>query len=67
MKPDIMFSFYYRNMIKKPLLEIPPAGCLNLHGSLLPAYRGRCPINWVLVNGEKLNRRYAALYDAAAR
>jgi UDP-4-amino-4-deoxy-L-arabinose formyltransferase/UDP-glucuronic acid dehydrogenase (UDP-4-keto-hexauronic acid decarboxylating) len=52
MKPDIMFSFYYRNMIKKPLLEIPPAGCLNLHGSLLPAYRGRCPVNWVLINGE---------------
>ena len=52
MKPDIIFSFYYRNMIKKPLLEIPKAGCLNLHGALLPAYRGRCPINWVLVNGE---------------
>jgi UDP-4-amino-4-deoxy-L-arabinose formyltransferase/UDP-glucuronic acid dehydrogenase (UDP-4-keto-hexauronic acid decarboxylating) len=52
MKPDIMFSFYYRNMIKKPLLEIPAKGCMNLHGSLLPAYRGRCPINWVLVNGE---------------
>jgi len=52
MKPDIMFSFYYRNMIKKPLLDIPSKGCMNLHGSLLPAYRGRCPINWVLVNGE---------------
>ncbi|MDO8302358.1 MAG: bifunctional UDP-4-amino-4-deoxy-L-arabinose formyltransferase/UDP-glucuronic acid oxidase ArnA [Sedimentisphaerales bacterium] len=52
MKPDIMFSFYYRNVIKKPLLDIPSKGCLNLHGSLLPAYRGRCPINWVLVNGE---------------
>jgi UDP-4-amino-4-deoxy-L-arabinose formyltransferase/UDP-glucuronic acid dehydrogenase (UDP-4-keto-hexauronic acid decarboxylating) len=54
MSPDIIFSFYYRHMIKKPLLEIPPAGCLNLHGSLLPAYRGRCPVNWVLVNGESL-------------
>ncbi len=53
LKPDIIFSFYYRNMIKKPLLEIPSAGCLNLHGSLLPAYRGRCPINWVLINGEQ--------------
>ena len=40
-------------MIKPPILDIPPAGCLNLHGSLLPKYRGRCPINWVLVNGEK--------------
>jgi UDP-4-amino-4-deoxy-L-arabinose formyltransferase / UDP-glucuronic acid dehydrogenase (UDP-4-keto-hexauronic acid decarboxylating) len=53
MKPDILFSFYYRDMIKPAILEIPPAGCLNLHGSLLPKYRGRCPINWVLVKGEK--------------
>lgn len=51
--PDIIFSFYYRNMVKQPILDIPPAGCLNLHGSLLPKYRGRCPINWVLVNNEK--------------
>ena len=51
--PDIIFSFYYRNMVRPAILEIPPAGCLNLHGSLLPRYRGRCPINWVLVNGEK--------------
>jgi len=50
--PDILFSFYYRDMVKSPVLEIPPSGCLNLHGSLLPRYRGRCPINWVLVNGE---------------
>ncbi|MEI6420678.1 MAG: bifunctional UDP-4-amino-4-deoxy-L-arabinose formyltransferase/UDP-glucuronic acid oxidase ArnA [Lentisphaerota bacterium] len=52
LKPDIIFSFYYRDMIKPAVLEIPPKGCFNLHGSLLPAYRGRCPINWVLVNGE---------------
>ena len=39
-------------MIKPAILNTPPAGCLNLHGSLLPEYRGRCPINWVLVNGE---------------
>ncbi|MBW8036090.1 MAG: bifunctional UDP-4-amino-4-deoxy-L-arabinose formyltransferase/UDP-glucuronic acid oxidase ArnA, partial [Planctomycetes bacterium] len=50
--PDIIFSFYYRNIIKKPILDIPKNGCLNLHGSLLPKYRGRCPINWVLANGE---------------
>jgi len=50
--PDVIFSFYYRDMIKAPILEIPKAGCINLHGSLLPAYRGRCPVNWVLVNGE---------------
>ncbi|NQU15132.1 MAG: bifunctional UDP-4-amino-4-deoxy-L-arabinose formyltransferase/UDP-glucuronic acid oxidase ArnA [Desulfobacteraceae bacterium] len=51
--PDIIFSFYYRNIVRAPILEVPPSGCLNLHGSLLPRYRGRCPINWVLVKGEK--------------
>lgn len=50
--PDIIFSFYYRSMIGKEILEIPSRGCLNLHGSLLPRYRGRCPVNWVLINGE---------------
>jgi UDP-4-amino-4-deoxy-L-arabinose formyltransferase / UDP-glucuronic acid dehydrogenase (UDP-4-keto-hexauronic acid decarboxylating) len=50
--PDVIFSFYYRKILGKEILNIPPAGCLNLHGSLLPAYRGRCPLNWVLVNGE---------------
>ena len=51
--PDILFSFNYRNLVRKPILDIPPLGCLNLHGSLLPKYRGRVPINWVLVNGEE--------------
>lgn len=51
--PDIIFSFYYRSLVGYPILQIPPAGCLNLHGSLLPKYRGRCPINWVLVNCEE--------------
>jgi UDP-4-amino-4-deoxy-L-arabinose formyltransferase/UDP-glucuronic acid dehydrogenase (UDP-4-keto-hexauronic acid decarboxylating) len=50
--PDIIFSFYYRNMVRKEILDIPPQGCINLHGSLLPAYRGRAPLNWVLVHGE---------------
>jgi len=52
MAPDILFSFYYRQLIRSPILDIPEKGCLNLHGSLLPKYRGRVPINWVLVNGE---------------
>lgn len=52
MNPDIIFSFYYRHMVKSAILDIPPGGCLNLHGSLLPTYRGRCPVNWVLLNGE---------------
>lgn len=51
--PDVIFSFYYRRLLGKGMLNIPPSGALNLHGSLLPAYRGRCPINWVLVNGEQ--------------
>jgi UDP-4-amino-4-deoxy-L-arabinose formyltransferase/UDP-glucuronic acid dehydrogenase (UDP-4-keto-hexauronic acid decarboxylating) len=53
MGPAIIFSFYYRDMVGKEILDIPPAGSLNLHGSLLPRYRGRCPVNWVLINGEK--------------
>jgi UDP-4-amino-4-deoxy-L-arabinose formyltransferase/UDP-glucuronic acid dehydrogenase (UDP-4-keto-hexauronic acid decarboxylating) len=52
MKPDIIFSFYYRKMLKPELLALAPQGALNLHGSLLPKYRGRCPLNWVLVKGE---------------
>lgn len=51
--PDIIFSFYYRHMISKDILAIPKMGAYNLHGSLLPAYRGRCPVNWVLINGEE--------------
>ena len=50
--PDVIFSFYYRHMIKRPIREIPRFGCVNLHGSLLPKYRGRCPLNWQLVHGE---------------
>ncbi len=51
--PRMIFSFYYRRLVRAPILDIPSKGCLNLHGSLLPKYRGKCPINWVLVNGEK--------------
>jgi len=51
--PDIIFSFYYRRMISLEILTVPPLGGYNLHGSLLPAYRGRCPVNWVIIRGEK--------------
>lgn len=51
--PDVIFSFYYRRLVGRPILDIPPAGCFNLHGSLLPEYRGQAPVNWVLVNGER--------------
>ena len=53
LNPDIIFSFYYRKLLGKAILDIPPKQCINLHGSLLPKYRGRCPVNWMLVNGEK--------------
>ena len=53
MAPDILFSFYYRGLLDQAILDIPKQGCLNLHGSLLPKYRGRAPINWALVNGEQ--------------
>lgn len=50
--PDFLFSCYYRHMLKQPLLDLPQRGALNMHGSLLPKYRGRVPVNWVLVHGE---------------
>jgi len=52
LEPEIIFSFYYRDLLCREILDLAPAGGLNLHGSLLPHYRGRCPVNWVLVNGE---------------
>ena len=50
--PDLILSFYYRKILARELLAIPRLGAINLHGSLLPKYRGRSPVNWVLVNGE---------------
>ncbi|QVN04233.1 bifunctional UDP-4-amino-4-deoxy-L-arabinose formyltransferase/UDP-glucuronic acid oxidase ArnA [Pseudomonas rhodesiae] len=52
LKPDYLFSFYYRNLLSEALLGTASKGAFNLHGSLLPKYRGRAPANWVLVNGE---------------
>ncbi|MBN1808694.1 MAG: formyltransferase [Planctomycetes bacterium] len=52
MAPDIIISVYYRLMVPEEVLRIPPMEAVNLHGSLLPGYRGRAPVNWVLVNGE---------------
>jgi methionyl-tRNA formyltransferase len=51
--PDFLFSFYYRRMLKPPLLRLAPRGALNLHGSLLPRYRGRAPVNWAVLSGER--------------
>jgi methionyl-tRNA formyltransferase len=52
LQPDFFFSFYYREMLKRELLEIPMRGALNMHGSLLPKYRGRVPVNWAIIHGE---------------
>ncbi|MBK0091332.1 MULTISPECIES: bifunctional UDP-4-amino-4-deoxy-L-arabinose formyltransferase/UDP-glucuronic acid oxidase ArnA [Erwiniaceae] len=52
MAPDYIFSFYYRNLLNDSILSSARLGAFNLHGSLLPKYRGRAPLNWALVNGE---------------
>ena len=52
LQPDFYFSFYYREMLKAPLLAVPKRGALNMHGSLLPKYRGRVPVNWAIIRGE---------------
>jgi len=51
--PDFLFSFYYRSMLKPALLALPRRGALNMHGSLLPKYRGRAPVNWAVLHGER--------------
>ena len=51
--PDFILSFYFRDLLAPEVLRLAKRGALNLHGSLLPRYRGRCPVNWVLVNGER--------------
>jgi methionyl-tRNA formyltransferase len=53
LRPELLWSFYYRRLLPQAVLDIPARGALNLHGSLLPRYRGRCPTNWVLVHGER--------------
>jgi methionyl-tRNA formyltransferase len=52
LKPDFLFSFYYRLMLKPQLLASATRGAFNMHGSLLPKYRGRVPINWAIIRGE---------------
>jgi methionyl-tRNA formyltransferase len=52
LQPDFLFSFYYRLMLKAALLAVPTRGAFNMHGSLLPKYRGRVPVNWAVLRGE---------------
>jgi len=51
-RPDFLFSFYYRCMLGAELLSLPARGAYNMHGSLLPKYRGRVPVNWAVLRGE---------------
>lgn len=50
--PDYIFSFYYRHMIASDILVTARIAALNMHGSLLPKYRGRAPVNWAILHGE---------------
>jgi len=50
--PDFIFSFYYRRMLPPEVLAQAKRGAYNMHGSLLPKYRGRAPVNWAVLNGE---------------
>jgi UDP-4-amino-4-deoxy-L-arabinose formyltransferase/UDP-glucuronic acid dehydrogenase (UDP-4-keto-hexauronic acid decarboxylating) len=64
-RPDIILSFYYRDMIPMDAIGAAPRGGLNLHGSLLPRLRGRAPINWALVECEE--RTGVTLHHMTAR
>jgi methionyl-tRNA formyltransferase len=52
-QPDYLFSFYFRQMIPTQILQLAKMAALNMHGSLLPKYRGRVPINWAVLHGEQ--------------
>lgn len=63
--PDFIFSFYYRHMLPISLLALAKHGAYNLHGSLLPKYRGRVPVNWAVLHGE--SETGATLHEMAAK
>jgi methionyl-tRNA formyltransferase len=63
--PDLIFSFYFRQMLPPALLALARHGAYNLHGSLLPKYRGRVPINWAIIHGE--SQSGASLHEMVAK
>lgn len=63
--PQMIFSFYYRHMLPVRLLELASDGAFNMHGSLLPKYRGRVPINWAVLHGEETTG--ATLHEMVAK
>lgn len=52
MRPDVLVVVAYGQLLSKEILDIPPHGCLNIHGSILPKYRGAAPIHWAVLNGD---------------
>ena len=63
--PDFLFSFYYRHMLPEAILASAKRGAYNMHGSLLPKYRGRVPVNWAILHGER--ETGATLHEMAAK
>jgi methionyl-tRNA formyltransferase len=53
LRPEVIYSVYYRYLLPDAILNSAAIGAFNLHGSLLPRYRGRAPVNWMIVNGER--------------
>ena len=51
--PELIVVVAYGKLLPKEILELPPMGCVNVHGSLLPKYRGAAPIQWAVIDGEK--------------
>jgi len=54
LKPDVIAVVAYGRLLPDDILELPRLGCINVHGSLLPAYRGSAPIQWAVLNGDKI-------------
>ena len=63
MKPDFIIVVAFGQILTKEVLDIPKYGCINLHASLLPMYRGAAPLNWVVINGEKKSGNTTMLMD----
>lgn len=63
LKPDFIIVVAFGQILTKEVLDIPKYGCINLHASLLPMYRGAAPLNWVVVNGEKKSGNTTMLMD----
>lgn len=63
LKPDFMIVVAFGQILTKEVLDIPKYGCINLHASLLPMYRGAAPLNWAIINGEKVSGNTTMLMD----